>query len=90
MTRIEFAEKLAGRLNISKKEADKIVKEFIDLVIDTLENGEEIKFNGFGKFYVKTYPERKARNPKTGEEILLPERRIPKFKFANKVKDTIL
>ena len=67
----------------------KIVNTLIEILMRTLESGEDVLISGFGKFCVKEKAERKGRNPTTGESIILPPRRVVTFKCSPKLKDKI-
>jgi len=56
---------------------------------ETLEEGDEVKISGFGKFEVREKGERVGRNPRTGVEIMIPERKVPRFKVSQVLKDEL-
>lgn len=77
-------------LNLSKKDA----KDFVDLVFETiraaLEQGVELKISRFGNFSLRNKKQRPGRNPKTGEEIPIKQRRVVTFRPGKKLKDRVL
>lgn len=75
----EFAYRLAEKGNFYKKYAVKAVDLFWDTLVEYLEEGNTVNFYGYGSFKMKTYREGEARNPKTGESCIVPERKKIKF-----------
>jgi integration host factor subunit alpha len=66
-----------------------VVHSLFEIIKKTLENGEDVLISGFGKFYVKNKDERRGRNPKTGESLMLAPRRVVKFKCSQKLRDKV-
>jgi len=66
-----------------------VVESFIEMIKKTLENGEDVLISGFGKFCVKEKRERKGRNPQTGNDLMLGERRVVTFKCSGRLKNKI-
>ena len=60
-----------------------------DIIAESLKNGEKVQIVGFGAFEVKERPARKARNPKTGEDIPIPATKVPAFKAGKALKDAV-
>ena len=89
VTRSELAEAVTEATKLSRAEAKKLVDEVIDEISNALLNDGFVKLTKFGVFSVRLKPERKARNPKTGEEALITPRRIIAFKPAVGLKRTI-
>ena len=85
----EFADRIAGKRNITKKVAYQEVDAFIGTVIDFLAEGEAVKFQNFGRFEMKTAKERVGRNPKTGQSYIVPEHQKVKFTVSEKLVDRI-
>ena len=73
----------------SKKDAEKAVKAFTDVISEELANGGKIQLVGFGTFEVSERPEREGRNPKTGEPMKIAASRTPKFKPGRVLKDMV-
>lgn len=86
MIKSEFAEKVAEKVEMSKAQAAVVTDAVLDTIVEALKAGEEIRFLGFGTFKVDTVPARKARNPRTGETLNLPERKKVKFKAGKELK----
>jgi integration host factor subunit alpha len=89
MTKADIVERVSERCGISKKDSIEMVESVFNILKDTLENGEEIKISGFGKFEVKSKHARKGRNPQTGDAITIEARRILTFKPSTILKNTI-
>lgn len=89
MTKADIVERVSDRCGISKKDSIEMVESVFNILKDTLENGEEIKISGFGKFEVKSKHARKGRNPQTGDAITIEARRILTFKPSTILKNTI-
>lgn len=89
MTKKEVAEKFAEKLHISKRSAEESVDTFIDILTDAFVAGEDVSFVGFGKFSSKKRAEKKGRNPKTGEEIIIPACIMPSFTPGKALKEKV-
>jgi len=80
MRKADIANELYEKVGISKKEAWEIVEIVLKTIKEALRDGETVKIAGFGNFVVRHKRERKGRNPKTGEEIGISERRVVTFR----------
>lgn len=81
MRKENMVEVLSGKFsNVSKRTISGIVNEFIEIIKKEMMNDTVIELRGFGTFYVKVREEKKARNPKTGEPVSVPKRKVPVFK----------
>ena len=89
MNKTELTTALAANAGISKKDAEKALNAFVDVVTDTLSKGDKVQIVGFGSFEVKDRPARVARNPRTGEEIKIDASKAPAFKAGKALKDTV-
>ena len=89
MSRQELVANIAERTELSKKDAEKVLKAFIDTVSEELAKGEKIQLVGFGTFEVADRPAREGRNPKTGEKTSIAAKRVPKFKAGKALKDIV-
>lgn len=86
LTKADFAERLFEELGLNKREAKEIVDLFFEEIKGSLENGEQVKLSGFGKFELRDKNSRPGRNPKTGEEIPITARRVVTFRSGQKLK----
>ena len=89
MNKTEFIAAVAEKTGAPKKATGEMVNAILDTIVDTLKNGEDVSFIGFGKFSVVEVAERKGHNPKTGEAMTIAAHKAPKFKFASNVKEDI-
>jgi integration host factor subunit alpha len=89
LTKSNIVDTVYARTELTKKESSNYVNEVLELMKETLEDGEEIKVSGFGKFEVRKKSERIGRNPRTGDEILIPERKVLRFKVSQVLKDEL-
>lgn len=89
MNKAELIATVAEKAGLSKKDSEKAVSAMLDTITETLEAGEKVQLVGFGVFDVKVRGARVGRNPKTKEEIAIPESRIPLFKAGKALKDII-
>jgi len=89
MNREDFVERLILRAKISKKQAEQAVDLLFDGMTETLVRGDRIEIRGFGSFACKHYPAYQGRNPKTGEPIAVPEKRLPVFKAGKELKERV-
>jgi nucleoid DNA-binding protein len=89
MTKIELVEKLAEKMSMQKKEAERVLEVFISTIQDALKNGQKVNLAGLGTFIVVEKKARVARNPKTGETVQVPEKKAPKFKPGKQLKEML-
>ncbi|MDE6314230.1 MAG: HU family DNA-binding protein [Lachnospiraceae bacterium] len=89
MNKTELIAAIAEKTELSKKDAEKAVKAFTDVVVEELKKGEKIQLVGFGTFEVSERAERTGRNPQTGAEMKIPASKSPKFKAGKAFKDAL-
>ena len=89
MNKTELIAAIAEKTELSKKDAEKAVKAFTDVVSEELKKGEKIQLVGFGTFEVSERAARTGRNPQTKEEIKIPASKAPKFKAGKALKDSL-
>ena len=82
---MELANILFDELGLNKREAKDFVEVFFEEIRIALENGDKVKFSGFGSFSVRDKPQRPGRNPKTGEKIETPEKKTIHFKMSKEL-----
>ena len=80
MTKAELVEEVAQTTQLTKKHAEIIVNTVFDSIVDSLKTGEKIELRGFGSFRIRHRGARTGRNPKTGDKVDVPPKRIPYFK----------
>ena len=89
MNKAELVAAIADKSELSRKNAEKALKAFIDVVTEELVKGEKVQLVGFGTFEVAERPERTGRNPQTKKAIKIPASKAPKFKAGKALKDII-
>ena len=89
MNKTELIAAVAEKAEISKKDAEKAVKAFTDVVSEELVNGGKIQLVGFGTFEVSERAAREGRNPATGESMVIKASKAPKFKAGKALKDLV-
>lgn len=89
MTKADIVDRVAAGTGLTKLETEAIIEGFLKTVIDALKEGKGIEIRGFGSYRVKKKGARMARNPKTGDQVLVPEHFVPAFKFSKDFKDLV-
>ncbi len=89
MTKAEIISAVSRNTGLTRVETEITFEEIFRVISETLRKGERVDIRGFGNFYVKHRPERKAVNPVTREVVHLPERYVPVFKVSKLLKDTV-
>jgi integration host factor subunit beta len=89
MTKAELVEEVARAAELTKKDSEVIVEEVFKNIIQALNRGEKIELRGFGSFRVRQRDARRGRNPKTGEPVDIPAKRVPYFKPGKELKELI-
>ncbi len=89
MNKQALAEWVHGKLGGTKVQAEEVVDGLFDAIVSTLKKGDEVSIAGFGIFSVKQRAARMARNPKTGEQVKVAAKRVPKFRPAKGLKDMV-
>ena len=88
MNRKELVDALAAKTDKSRKDSNAFLDAFLETVVDELKGGGSVNLVGFGSFKVNDRPARDARNPRTGEKIRIPARKVPVFKAGKGLKDS--
>ena len=89
MNKSELVAALAQKAELSKKDAEKALSAFVDVVTETLKAGDKVQLVGFGTFEAKERPARSARNPRTGEAIKIEASKTAAFKVGKALKDSL-
>lgn len=89
MNKSELIERLAERSGLNVIQSEEIVNLIYKKMKDTMVNGGRIEIRGFGSFVVKHYQSYQGRNPKTGEKISVPPKKLPFFKVGKELKERI-
>ena len=89
ITKQSLIQEIAKSTGFVRNDIKIVVEQFLDLLGEKLIEGNTIEIRGFGTFACKPRKARPARNPRTGETVLIDERLVPTFKFSNDIKDKI-
>ncbi|MBK7090292.1 MAG: HU family DNA-binding protein [Candidatus Zixiibacteriota bacterium] len=89
MTKADLVERVAERTGLTRTDVAVVVDSFLDTIKKSMEEMQNIEIRGFGTFKIKLRKARKARNPRTGDEVPVPDRKVPVFKPSNEFKDLI-
>ena len=89
MTKAELVEEVSRVSDLTKKHSEVIVDTVFKRIIDALHRGEKIELRGFGSFRLRRREPRKGRNPKTGDKVDVPPKKVPYFKPGKELKELI-
>lgn len=89
MTKADIVDRVAAGTGLTKLETEAIIEGFFKTVIESLMEGKGIEIRGFGSYKVKKKNARYARNPKTGDQVYVPEHFVPSFKFSKEFKNMV-
>ncbi len=89
MTKAELVDEVARVVQLTKKQAETIVNIVFDSIVDSLRAGQKIELRGFGSVRLRSRKSRTGRNPKTGEKVEVPSKKIPYFKPGKELKELI-
>jgi len=89
VNKAELISKMSEKSNLTKKDAEVALKAMMESVIETLENKEKVQLIGFGTFETRERAERKGRNPRTKEEMIIPASVVPAFKPGKEFKERV-
>lgn len=89
MTKADIVDRVAAGTGLTKLETEAIIEGFFKTVIESLKDGRGIEIRGFGSYRIKKKNARQARNPKTGQQVFVPEHYVPTFKFSKEFKEMV-
>jgi integration host factor subunit beta len=89
MNKSDLMSTLKDKVDLSRQEAEKVVNVFFQSIEDSLCNGGRVEIRGFGSFTVNRYKSYTGRNPKTGEQIRVPSKKLPFFKVGKELKEMV-
>jgi len=89
MTKADLIEEVSRVVELTRKESEVIVEAIFDSVVRSLRAGDKIEIRGFGSFRTRERQSRIGRNPKTGDRVEVPAKRIPYFKPSKELKDLV-
>jgi integration host factor subunit beta len=90
LTKADLSHHLMERLELGKKEADLLVNTFLESIIESLRTGEGIELRGFGSFRLRDRKARQGRNPRSGESIEVPPKRVVYFKLGKELRSKLI
>jgi integration host factor subunit beta len=89
LTKADLVEEVARTAQVTKKQAEEIVQTVFATIVDSLHAGRKVELRGFGSFRIRSRGARLGRNPKTGERVEVPPKRIPYFKPGKELKEQL-
>ena len=89
MNKAELVALVSEKVDLTKKSTEEVINILFDTISETLETGEKVVISGFGTFELRTRVARVGRNPRTGEDIDIPQQRTPAFKSGKVLKNMV-
>jgi len=89
LTKADIIEAIQEENGYSRKQSSEITEILLEIIKRPLESGEDVLVSGFGKFQIKDKQKRKGRNPATGDDMILPSRRVVTIKCSERLKDKV-
>jgi integration host factor subunit beta len=89
MTKAELVEKVANQINLTKKQTEVVVNTVFQSITDSLAEGDKVELRGFGSFRIRERNARVGRNPKSGEKVEVPAKKVPFFKAGKELKELV-
>lgn len=89
LIKAQLVDSIRKQVGLPKTQSTQVVDSLLEIIKKTLENGEDVLISGFGKFYVKDKRKRRGRNPQTGNDLMLDERRVVTFKCSGRLREKI-
>ena len=89
LTKLHIAKTIHKHCGFTNDRSAHLVDSLLEIIKKTLEGGEDVLISGFGKFCVKDNRKRRGRNPQTGEDLILGERRVVRFRCSGRLRDKI-
>ena len=86
LTKADLIDTIYNRVDLPKAKSTQVVESLVEIIKETLANGEDVLVSGFGKFVVKEKSERRGRNPQAGDDLMLGERRVVTFRCSGVLK----
>ena len=89
MTKAELVDEVADKTGLPKKQAEVVVSTVFESIVDSLKSGDKIELRGFGSFRIRERDARVGRNPKTGEKVKVPAKKVPYFKPGKDLREQL-
>ena len=89
MTKAELVEKVADKIQLTKKQTETVVNILLNSITEALSEGDKVELRGFGSFRIRKRNPREGRNPKTGDTVQIPAKRVPFFKAGKDLREMV-
>ena len=89
MTKAELVEQIAEKINLTKKDTERVVNIVFGSIMGALADGDKVELRGFGSFRVRSRNSRDGRNPRTGEAVAIPPKNVPFFKAGKELRQMV-
>jgi integration host factor subunit beta len=89
MTKADLVEEVTQLGDLTRRDGEVIVETIFDAVVQALRSGDKIEIRGFGSFRIRQRKSRTGRNPKTGDKVQVPAKRVPYFKPSKELRDLV-
>ena len=89
MTKAELVERVAGQINLTKKQTEVVVNTVFQSITESLSTGKKVELRGFGSFRVRNRNARVGRNPKSGTKVDVPAKKVPFFKAGKELRELV-
>ena len=89
MTKAELVEKVANQINLTKKQTEVVVNTVFSSITDSLAEGKKVELRGFGSFRIRQRNARIGRNPKSGQKVDVPSKKVPFFKAGKELRELV-
>ncbi len=89
MTKAELVDNVAEKVNLTKKQTEVIVNILFSSITEALSQGDKVELRGFGSFRIRSRNPREGRNPKTGDAVHIPAKKVPFFKAGKELREMV-
>jgi len=89
MTKAELVERIAAKINLTKKDTERVVNIVFGSIIQSLAGSDKVELRGFGSFRVRSRESRDGRNPRTGDKVAIPPKKVPFFKAGKELRELV-
>ena len=89
MTKAELVEKVSDQINLTKKQTEVVVNTVFQSITESLSEGKKVELRGFGSFRIRERNPRIGRNPKSGETVNVPSKKVPFFKAGKELRELV-
>lgn len=89
MTKAELVERVANQINLTKKQTEVVVNTVFSSITESLAEGKKVELRGFGSFRIRQRNARVGRNPKSGQKVEVPSKKVPFFKAGKELRELV-